>query len=331
MTFLKVLLLTTSLIGSVAFSGGMEGGGGIGVECNGHVQTLDIYEAQEVYHLPYTTRYATVDKNILSYGTALATYWSESGDELSDPNLPSDFLKYLHKNIINKFKEIPTGTHLPISQDATLPTLPPNCSFVQIAFYSDTENVIYLDNQLWNQLDSFNKAALVLHESYYHAARELKAKTSNDTRRLIGLAMSSELPEPILKPFWGDKKYLSCSVGDSNLKNDEYYQLMGRNETRHGKTGVMLYAVIFKSRLAAFRTTAFLEGADINNFGTRALSHWLTKASEIVLGDNWNFELDVTGPYFKTGIRTWQNGQKVPTYSEGYCYLTQSSTGKAAN
>ncbi|MEN9722620.1 MAG: hypothetical protein RJB38_606 [Pseudomonadota bacterium] len=129
--------------------GTKDGGGGIGVLCGTTLRTLDVYEAEEIHHLPPVPKFPTFEENVRVYGSPLAAYWSEEPVDTTDPSLQQQLVDLLKSEIIGRFSDIPGGTTLPPTQDATLPPIPGNCSFAQIAIYSDEEGIIYRDASLW--------------------------------------------------------------------------------------------------------------------------------------------------------------------------------------
>ena len=60
----------------------------------------------------------------------------------------------------------PSELHLLFDFGETV-KLPANCQLRQIAIYNDKEKTLQIAKDLWEQLDSINKAALIQHELYY--------------------------------------------------------------------------------------------------------------------------------------------------------------------
>jgi hypothetical protein len=307
---LAIFFVTTN-----ALAGTSDGGGGKGVLCGSNLRTLEVYEAEEIYHLPPVTRYPTVEANFKQYGVQLAAYWSQEAVDISDPKVQNEIYEYIHQEVIGRFKD--TQGPLGPTSDATLPRLPANCSVVQIAIYSDVDGVIARDRKLWNKLNPFDQTALILHEAYYRAARDLGATTSDATRRLVGLAMHNSFPAPILKPFWGETKRLECSTQD---ENGHAFQFVGRDETEGGVKGVRLYSIIESGKLSVFRTTAFLDHTSIAQLQSPLHAAWSTQLVNEFVGEPKNLEITIDDS--QAQIRTWSPGQTKPAFTQGVCVVT---------
>jgi hypothetical protein len=222
----------------------MEGGGGKGVLCSNGLRTLDLYEAEKIRHLLLSPAFHDVDAYLEQYGVDLSAYSSDSKFDPSDLNdawKRKYILDFIKRWIEPKFVDIPSGDHLPATPDATLPTIPSGCSFVQIAIYSD-DGKIYRDVSFWNQLDARNQAALILHEFGYHFARARGALNSDKIRYLIGLTFAQKLPESVLKPIWNARQVLWCGTGEPEMIGAPFdpngYELFGVDESRDGVQGL---------------------------------------------------------------------------------------------
>ena len=84
------------------------------------------------------------------------------------------------------------GVRLHLTEDAFEVAEPDNCPIEQIVNYQDV-NLSYkilINMDLYDKMDNTNKAALILHESFYRLLREdSHEKNSIRTRRAIGLIM----------------------------------------------------------------------------------------------------------------------------------------------
>lgn len=305
--------------GNITIRGGMEGGGGKGVLCGTNLRVLDIYEAEEVYHLKPVQKYSTIQDNVFHYGDPLARYWSIGSKEANDPKLPQEFMSALQEDVLDIFSDIQTGTTLPTTNDATLPKLPPDCSVVQIAVYSDKAGRIYRDRNLWDKLDAYNQTALILHEIYYHAAREINATLSDDTRRLIGLTMFNQLPEPLWKPLWDQKSILDCSAGDNFFSDSPKISLalQGKDDIQNGQSGVLFISNILDGQLSVFRVTGFIPGATMNQVASSPSGKWLSVLTDQLTGQTWNLELNTNNNL--VNARAWKTGEVTPAFKSGVC------------
>jgi len=244
--FLPLMAFLVLISGQYAVAyGGMEGGGGKGVLCGNQVRVLDLYEAEVVHHLPVTPSQNDLYAYIANYGLAVGYYQSETGFDLDNASYKSMVLDFYKKEVIDKFSDIASGTRLPFTPDATLPSLPSGCSFVQIALFADT-GVLYRDREYWDQLSIQDQAALILHEGIYRGRRLEGEMNSDEMRYIVGLAFAKQLPEPILKPLWSVPGAWWCINQDPMTEKFEFYAI---NESRLGKPGLGIYFVTFKNYL----------------------------------------------------------------------------------
>jgi hypothetical protein len=81
----------------------------------------------------------------------------------------------------------PPGVKLPHLPDlGSVPALPQGCAIEQLAIFHDDEpNSVEIDSEIWNALDSLNRAALVTHELAYAWQRQLQERTSETTRSFV--------------------------------------------------------------------------------------------------------------------------------------------------
>jgi len=323
---LTMFSLTVLAATSAAVAGTKDGGGGKGILCGTHLRTLDIYEAEEVYHLPLPpSAQLDLNSNLVEYGLPLLAYFSASPINTQDPTLAQPFLDGAQKDLISHFVDIQPGTRLDPTFDATVPSLPPACAAVQVAVYSDDGN-IYRDRQYWDLLDVRNQAALILHEALYHSARQQGAKTSDETRKFIGLTFANELPEPILKPIWNAPRYLWCGVGGGS-DNSEIMEIFAKDDVKDGQKGVSIYFPLFKGMLEMARTSAFVPNVSIDEVTDPSEPMLQGIASNSSSGNSWNFEMDhsnIAGnsPSDHFGgiqIRAWAEGEAKPVFSSGIC------------
>lgn len=280
-----------------ATHGGMEGGGGKGVVCGSQLRVLDLYEIEVIHGDAVSKKYDDLDSNIAVFGSDISAYRSDSYINPADPSLRKSVLDFIKGEILPKFSDIPEGTHLPLTPDATVPPLPPDCHEVQIAVYAN-DGKIYRDRQLWDQLDIQNQAALILHEGIYHAAKLEGAKTSDHTRRIVGLAFAEKLPEPMLKAIW---KYspprVWCGTDDSSVVGFELYAV---NESQNGQKGVGIYFARFESFLPMERLSTFIPNMTTYDFFKRSGSLIQTVVKGSLFGDSSSFAFQpryINGPW----------------------------------
>ena len=210
--FLFCLLLTAAPSWG---NGGADGaGGGKAVLCDGKLRTLDLYEAEEIYHLHIDRSQSDLQSAVKAYFPKLVKYVSPWLTNFDGSDIPA----YRHRSeldwsslgvVTDHFKDIPKGTHLPLTPDATTRQLPENCQIVQVFVqyepflpnqnedgWDGSPSKISRDNFYWNMLSPVDQAALILHELLYNIQGLRFGANSDDVRRVIGLIFSDqELPQ----------------------------------------------------------------------------------------------------------------------------------------
>jgi hypothetical protein len=188
------LILAQTLVSiSFASAGGVDGGGGIGVACNTrsgtHLELLDLYESQNIYHNELTDKESSLQQEVLKSFTRLL---SLDDNPYTQPYTPDqNFVNHVLTTFNSMIDFIPQNSNLPFTNDATLPILKPGCQFVQIAIYKSNQR-IQLNKSLWDLLDNKNKAALILHESIYYGQRNIGDLDSDVTRKFVGRVFSKK-------------------------------------------------------------------------------------------------------------------------------------------
>lgn len=188
-----ILFLMTSFLVPTAFSktppsslmlGTSSSGGGYAVVCYDQdrsphqIQTvtlLDIYEGQTAYKLPTWNPSVAMSDQILH---AKNIFQSVLDDRAHDLNA---FIDLAARNL----KLIPNIAEI-VKVDDVNPIIFPtkNCYLQQIAHYID-DDLLLVDETLWNHLNNTNKAALILHEGLYRFLRDDGESNSRRTRKII--------------------------------------------------------------------------------------------------------------------------------------------------
>lgn len=289
-------------------------GGGIGVICGDTVRTLDLYEATEVHGLTLLPGATTTDGAVLAVSKRLIRYLSSDR-----PQTDEELLAEIRKEVFGRFREVAPGS-LALSQDATLPPLQPGCRFAQIALYEDERDVIWIDPSLWGRLDPLNQASLVLHESAYKLARQFKAKTSDETRRIVGLMASTTEIEPIYAGLDGREAILCSTYSAGDTLGPEGYWVTFFDDQEAGVAGLRVYATVLDGTFLLSRTTAFVPGASMANALIDGFPAMSLELRQPLIDREWHLEYEplpgnaMAGAYFEGRVRA----SAVPTQSPDF-------------
>lgn len=230
--------------------GTVDGGGGKGVVCKAAdgsetVKILDLFESEIVRSEATEPNIASAStlEDMVTIATRKLTVMLRDPMSLSfsEGELKTYIANFLKTEFDDRLK--PQRTPLPLTADATVPTLPKNCQTVQIAIWQPNGEIA-LDLNLWEKLGVRDQAALKLHEYVYFYARKEGATTSDETRWLIGSAFSSlplqpRFPESMFTP---DAKVLWCGGGGGGAPYDgPNFELYGQEESEGGAVGTALY------------------------------------------------------------------------------------------
>lgn len=300
-----------------ALTGGVDGGGGKGVLCDNQVSTLDLYEARKMGRAPLNIS-NDLEENLKFFGLEIAKHFVESTEEISTPQYPLIMLHELKLSIMNKFKTIPSGTHLPETKDATLSNLPTGCKMIQIAIFDDKHDSIYIDSEYWNKMPAIEQAGLIIHEWIYKRARSYGSRNSDETRKVIGQIFSGNNPEPILSPLWNATKKIECSAGIEGTHH-ETFEYFGIEEVQNNLKGVVLYFRIFKGVTLTSRLSAFIPGITLDQFLNNNFSRLTLTAIQKSIAKNWEIEIysDDKSKFQMRAID--HNSQPLPDFSSASC------------
>ncbi|MES2770306.1 MAG: hypothetical protein V4596_14280 [Bdellovibrionota bacterium] len=196
------ILLAILLITSAQSFAGQDGNGGFGLECNGQLTLLDLYEAKTRYNYNFDLGPSnlSVDQKV----ELMLKRW----ERFNGPHAKFYQEKYkkfweraiiLNGQIVVKHDDVIIGDKLSYASDIGSTILPDNCSLVALARnLSNPASLgkdIFLMGKYWNKLDNDNKAALIVHEMIYSAYIKTKHSLGNGSepvRKLIALLSSTE-------------------------------------------------------------------------------------------------------------------------------------------
>lgn len=296
--------------------GGVDGGGGKGILCGNELFTLDLFEARKNGLMPLSS-FGSLSENLKKFGVELAKHFSESNDIFYDPQIETMILKEMNDSVVSRFQDIPTGTRLSLTNDATLPILPSHCQVVQIAVYAK-DGTIHRDSEYWSKLNVVEQAALIVHEWIYHRARQYGALDSDESRKVLGHIFSGHNPEPLLAPLWSTKKKFWCGAGIQDTEQ-EIYEIFGKEEFRNGVTGTALYFRAFKSKYVTSRTVAFLPGITPEDFMEGRFQQVRITASNELMKHRWNLEITPEVKHSGYSLSAFDLGGTQPPQSHGFC------------
>ncbi len=279
---LSVLLIHVSPALSL---GGVDGGGGIGVRCGTKLELLDIYEAKEqglrIINNPKDLNEALglVSKLTVNH------YWNP--EKISKSKIARLYKKYIFHPIFTgntlalddeNFKlQVIFGGALQLSTDIGKINLRKGCSLEQVAFFSDKDRILKIDNKKWQELDWINKSALVLHELMYfsyrrHSIENIIIKetiTSKQSREFVGKLLSKKGLTP---KFHGIplNDYTNCA-SDGEGKIHDFYAY---NDTKNNLIVVfnLLYGLS-----SDYQLISKFNGLEVSNFWDQSIINQRTR------------------------------------------------------
>ncbi len=210
-------LLVWAVHGNAAPQGGVDGGGGgKSVVCRNSkgqitsAQTLDLFEAKNVYNLKLTSYDGTVEEISQKIQAKLkATISTDEYDYGS-----------IYKRVNKIMKWVPPSVVIKPIDDAAEVVLPKNCQLEQLAHYIDDETLV-VSQEIWNHLSNTEKAALISHEAIYRVDRAFGAKDSRRARRIVGHLFSDFTFEKTLEGVPATAK--SCTAKQGERMTYKFY------------------------------------------------------------------------------------------------------------
>lgn len=301
--------------------GGVDGGGGKGVQCGQQVMTLDLFEAKQ-NGLSFVNSRSTLEDNLIFFGIQLARHFAENRSDFStdpiEPSVATVLLETLQREILGKFEDIPRDHYLPSTQDATIPILPSGCAMVQIVIYHK-DGTLYRDRNLWDRLSLNDQTALILHEWIYYRARTYGALNSDESRKLVGQIFSGT-EQPLFEPLWGKSRRLLCLAGIQG-SDQEIFEFLVVDDTQQNINGLHFAFKALKNQYVTSRTSGFLTGAstaDLTNLNLKTASFPVTNQET---GEVWRVEIKQGDAGEKRLLlrATKVGGAANPAYSQMIC------------
>jgi len=182
-------MLSAPLAQAAEVAGPSSSGGGSAVVCRNpdgkiyYSELLDLFEARAVIGLKLPAASGSI---YTDYRRSVENTHRLQGH----PDLADKIVEQSDENLRRFFDIVrmtQPGERLPRLDDVgEHPRLSPNCGLEQLAIFHDTEPaVVEIDTEIWETLDSLNRAALVTHELFYQWDRINKEPTSEGTRSLV--------------------------------------------------------------------------------------------------------------------------------------------------
>lgn len=291
--------------------GTSNGGGGKGVQCGTSLMVLDLYEAQ-LRGQQLLQAFPTYQENVAVYGAALGNYLN---DPTGIPITGDIVVNALREHFEPKVKYIPDGERLPATQDASLPKIPANCQFVQIAVW-EKNNEVKIDRELWNRLSPQHQAALALHEIIYLTDRGNGAQTSDESRFVIADIFSNSAPRARMGPFRTNTDRVMCVAGGGDSKTPTF-EFFAYGEVKNSVRGVGIYFRSVADNYMMALTESFVPTVRTEDL-VRENFKLNTKIVNVARSGFWNFELQ-TQDSENVLVRAWKEGEAKPAFSNGFC------------
>lgn len=223
---LSLLILCIELP-ALAAVGGTSGGGGKGLSLsvNGkqQIELLDLWEAKTLFKrtlMPLTGHLAEdVDAALVRSANFFPTHIQctvnqqpASGAACVLQNLRTTAAQFLDSNANVTWL---SGVVLQPTDDAYEIALPENCPnascLVQIVNYQ-AGGQVWIAKDAWDQMDEYNQAALIVHETLYKFLRGSGETNSIRARRAVGYVFAGNTFSPAQIPTFPDA-YLLCDSG----------------------------------------------------------------------------------------------------------------------
>lgn len=216
----KIKMLST-LLGGIMISmnifagGGMHGGGGIGIRCNGRLEVLDLFEARKkgmtlIDEVPTDEKALDVLSNRFT-----EHFWNPESiavDEFKAMTRSRYFVPLYYGvgpllGIDEKGNDISfpivSVESLPLSGDLGEIDIPSTCQLEQIYYFDDQKKIIQVVSTKLKELSRLDRMSIALHEIMYWAYRTVpmnvdhpywgneRIVTSQETRKFVSLLLST--------------------------------------------------------------------------------------------------------------------------------------------
>ncbi len=276
--------------------GGSDVGGGKGVVCYDKnnkiksVELLDLWEGRIIYGLHPRLK-STVNKNIdgalqqLKY-SVFEPFWIFPVDNSKQAEAVYGSLQAELEILLDpRFDNVHRvrGVNLQLTDDSYETITPRDCKIEQIAIYKDFKNKedweIYLNQDLIDKMDATNKAALYIHEAFYHFLRPQETNSLR-IRRIVAniFSRTDTFQNPYRKI---PDHFYYCVGGETEETISEVYLI---KETFAGKTWITARPSKIQGRYLFGASLA----SEYSQEGAIDLNGPFLSTGEIAMGDGIN-------------------------------------------
>jgi hypothetical protein len=256
----KIFVTVLLLAGMQAHAtGAISGGGGKGVVCRDpsgaitSAQTLDLYEGRVLYGLNIPVFNKVTMQTQLAHALSI---------------IPKSVRPLIegYANSVQQNMRLVHGIDLQPIDDALVVALPQGCMAEQLANYFSDTNVV-VNGDIWDRMSESDRAALILHEAVYKAARLYGATDSQRSRHVVaslfdpGTAWTEPqipLPQNGLKCFAKGTYFVAYPQGDSWVMQ---FQVLG-GHIRMSDTQGIIFGTNGEYDLNEAKTLPIIKGDD---------------------------------------------------------------------
>jgi len=199
---LILVSLALTVAGGRAWAEGVSngGGGGTAVVCRGEdgairrSTLLDLFEAATVFGFRVATASGDIVKDY--FNASVHGYYLEGTTNIGG------YERAMIDASLQRFFDhaVMTGPLPRLDDTGPVASLPEGCALEQLAVFRDPEpGRVEINREIWQSLDSVNRAALVTHELIYHRERRYFERTSQTARAAVAHVYAVSGVPPLLE------------------------------------------------------------------------------------------------------------------------------------
>jgi hypothetical protein len=186
----KFVFVTTVLAASInVWAGAESSGGGYTVVCRDasgtivSVELLDLFEGRTNFGFIYPAATGNIETDYvraIKNGYRLQGYAPLESDEEYARNINGIFR---NARLVDEYL-------VPANDLGKVPNVPTGCAIEPVARYYDKQNFVEINREIYNAMNSLNRAALIAHEVDYYWFRRFNAITSETARLTVAHVFS---------------------------------------------------------------------------------------------------------------------------------------------